>query len=143
MVDPAVSARMARVRSRDTAAELALRRELHRRGLRFFVQKHVLSDRRTVDIVFPRVKVAVFVDGCFWHACPRHGTQSHTNSEWWRQKLARNVERDRQTDADLRAAGWTVVRVWEHEAIMGAAETVAAVINERRTFTRLVSGTRR
>lgn len=127
-VDPATSARMARVRSRDTTAELAVRRELHRRGRRFFVNRRLLGDRRTVDVVFPSGKVAVFVDGCFWHVCPRHGTGSHTNTQWWSDKLARNVERDRRTDADLRAAGWTVVRIWEHEGIQAAADLVEAAL---------------
>lgn len=126
--DPRLSARMARVRSRDTTAEVALRRELHRRGRRFFVQRHVLGDRRSVDIVFPGARLAVFVDGCFWHACPDHGTTSHTNTEWWREKLERNVARDRRADADLAAAGWIVVRVWEHEAITSAADRVEAVL---------------
>lgn len=130
-VDPKTSARMARVRSRDTAAELALRRELHRRGRRFFVQRHLLGDRRTVDVVFPAARVAVFVDGCFWHSCPRHGTQSHTNSRWWAEKLARNVERDRRTTVELAALGWTVVRIWEHESIESAADIVEATLIAR------------
>lgn len=128
-VDPKVSARMARVRSRDTVAELALRRELHRRGRRFFVQRKLLGDRRTVDVVFPRAKVAVFVDGCFWHSCPRHGTSSHTNSAWWAEKLTRNVERDRRTNTELHSAGWTVVRVWEHESVSAAADAVEAALH--------------
>lgn len=131
VVDPKVSARMARVRTRDTAAEMALRRELHRRGRRFFVQRKLLGDRRTVDLVFPRSKVAVFVDGCFWHACPRHGTSSHTNAQWWSDKLARNVERDRRTDWDLAQSGWTVLRLWEHESVSAAADAVERLLPAR------------
>lgn len=122
---------MRRIRSRDSAPEIALRRELHRRGRRFFVQRHLLGDRRTADIVFPRARVAVFVDGCFWHSCPLHGTQSRTNSEWWQEKLLRNQRRDRQTDRDLLNAGWVVVRVWEHERPTEAADKVEFVIRSR------------
>jgi len=126
--DAATSARMARVRNRDTAAELAVRRELHRRGRRYFVQRAILPGRRRPDIVFPRAKVAVFVDGCFWHSCPRHATRPKTNGTWWAEKLARNVARDRQTDADLEAAGWRVVRVWEHEPATSAADVIEAAL---------------
>nr|WP_034654163.1 very short patch repair endonuclease [Cellulosimicrobium sp. MM] len=128
--DAATSARMAQVRNRDTAAELAVRRELHRRGLRYFVQRAVLPGRRRADIVFPRARVAVFVDGCFWHSCPQHATSPKTNAAWWADKLARNVSRDRQTDADLRAAGWQVVRLWEHESASDAADAVEAAVRE-------------
>ncbi|WP_211340824.1 very short patch repair endonuclease [Xylanimonas allomyrinae] len=126
--DAATSARMARVRNRDTAAELAVRRELHRRGRRYFVQRAILPGRRRPDIVFPRAKVAVFVDGCFWHSCPQHATRPKTNAAWWAEKLARNVARDRQTDADLEAAGWRVVRVWEHEPATSAADVIEAAL---------------
>ncbi|WP_231496063.1 very short patch repair endonuclease [Cellulomonas sp. HZM] len=131
-VNPKTSARMARVRSRDTTPEMALRRELHRRGRRFYVNRRLLGDRRTADIVFPRARLAVFVDGCFWHMCPRHGTQSHTNSDWWREKLSGNVERDRRTDVDLAAAGWAVLRVWEHDSVAGAAEAVEEALRRLR-----------
>lgn len=128
--DAATSARMAQVRNRDTAAELAVRRELHRRGFRYFVQRAVLPGRGRVDIVLPRARVAVFVDGCFWHSCPEHATSPKTNAEWWADKLARNVARDRQTDSDLRAAGWRVLRVWEHEEAASAADRVVAAVKE-------------
>lgn len=128
--DASTSARMARVRNRDTAAELAVRRELHRRGRRYFVQRAVLPGRRRADIVFPRARVAVFVDGCFWHSCPEHATSPKTNAEWWAEKLARNAARDRRTDADLRAAGWRVVRVWEHESASDAADSVEAAVRD-------------
>jgi DNA mismatch endonuclease (patch repair protein) len=103
-------------RRRDTRPELALRREMHRRGWRYRVDAPVLPGlRRRADMLFIKVKVAVFVDGCYWHACPVHGTQAKTNADFWREKLAANVARDRDTDRRLSGAGWTVVRVWEHE----------------------------
>ena len=128
--DAATSARMARIRNRDTAAELSIRKELHRRGRRYFVQRAVLPGRRRADIVFPRAKVAVFVDGCFWHSCPEHATSPKTNADWWADKLARNVARDRQTDSDLQAAGWCVIRVWEHESASDAADAIEAAVRE-------------
>lgn len=116
---------MSRQRRRDTAPEVALRRELHRRGLRFFVDRAPLPGlRRRADLVFPRRRIAVYVDGCFWHRCPVHATDPKNNSEWWAAKLAGNVARDRDTDARLTAAGWTVVRIWEHEDPLVAADRV-------------------
>ena len=122
---------MTRVRQRDTASEVALRRELHRRGRRFFVDRAPIKGRRRADIVFPRAKVAVFVDGCFWHSCPLHATSPKNNAEWWSAKLKVNVQRDRDTDATLHSAGWTVVRVWEHESPAAAADDVEAVLPAR------------
>lgn len=87
--------------------------------------------RRTADIVFARAKVAVFVDGCFWHACPEHGTSSKTNAEWWKAKLARNVDRDADTDRRLGDAGWTAVRVWEHEEPDDAASRVHTIVTHQ------------
>jgi len=89
--------------------------------------------RRTADILFRPAKVAVFVDGCFWHACPQHGTRPTTNSDYWVPKLQRNVDRDRQTDAALEQSGWTVVRVWEHEDPTDAALRIAEIVHSRRT----------
>lgn len=130
------SARMARVRQRDTAPELALRRELHRRGRRYFVNRSPLGGRRRADIVFPSARVAIFVDGCFWHSCPLHGTYPRSNASWWRDKLAANVARDRDTDVTLTAAGWLVIRVWEHEDVADAADIVEAALAPRvRTVT--------
>ncbi|MEC3955716.1 very short patch repair endonuclease [Nocardia sp. CDC153] len=123
--DAATSARLARQRRVGTKPELALRRELHRRGKRFFVDRAPLPGlRRRADLVFPRLKVAVYVDGCFWHSCPEHATHPKNNAEWWAAKLAGNVARDRDTDARLTAAGWTVVRVWEHQDAESAADLV-------------------
>jgi len=105
---------MAAVRQRDTEPELALRRALFSCGLRFrrgFGSK--LPGRP--DIVFPRAKVAVFVDGCFWHSCPLHGSYPRQNASFWATKLTRNVCRDRENDSALRELSWEVVRVWEHE----------------------------
>jgi DNA mismatch endonuclease (patch repair protein) len=114
---------------------MPLRRALHGRGLRFFVDRAPLTDypRRRADIVFPRLRLAVFVDGCFWHGCPQHATAPKTNSEWWRAKLEANRRRDRETDVALQAAGWKVVRVWEHEGADGAAEHVAAIVARLRS----------
>ncbi|MCQ4120390.1 very short patch repair endonuclease [Rhodococcus tibetensis] len=123
--DPATSARMRAQRRRDTVPELGLRRELHRRGVRFFVDRApVKGIRRRADLVFPRRKVAVYVDGCFWHSCPEHATFPKNNAEWWADKLAGNVTRDRDTDARLAESGWTVVRIWEHEDPVEAADRV-------------------
>lgn len=124
---------MRRQARKDTAAEIALRRELHRRGLRYRVEYPVPGmPRRRMDIAFTRAKVAVFVDGCFWHACPEHGTNPANNGVWWAEKLRRNVERDRETDAHLETVGWTVLRMWEHESPAGAADDVAKVVLSRR-----------
>ena len=129
----AVRARMALQRRRDTSPELALRRALHRIGLRFRVD-YPLPDipRRRADVVFTRVGLAVFVDGCFWHDCPEHGTRPRSRAAWWEEKLRRNVERDRDTDSRLTNAGWTVVRFWEHADMEGAAVEV------QRTYRRLL-----
>ncbi|MFF2114832.1 very short patch repair endonuclease [Rhodococcus sp. ACS1] len=127
--DPATSARMRAQRRRDTAPELALRRELHRRGARYYVDRAPMKGvRRRADLVFPRRKVAVYVDGCFWHSCPQHATFPKNNAQWWAEKLAGNVTRDRDTDAALTDAGWTVVRIWEHENPVVAADRVQAAL---------------
>jgi DNA mismatch endonuclease (patch repair protein) len=125
----AVRVRMRRTAQRDTPPELALRSALHRLGLRFRV--HVRPIRgllRQADVAFPSARVAVFVDGCFWHGCPLHGTWPKANAEWWRAKIESNRARDADTDRRLRAAGWTVVRVWEHEDPEEAAKRVAGLV---------------
>lgn len=107
---------MSRVRRTGTAPELALRSAMHARGLRFRVQVAVpTAPRRTIDIALTRAKVAIFVDGCFWHGCPQHLHLPAHNREWWRWKLHSVQTRDADTDARLRDSGWLVVRVWEHE----------------------------
>lgn len=127
--DAATSARMARQRRSGTKPELALRKELHRRGLRYFVDRApIRGQRRRADLVFPRLRVAVYVDGCFWHRCPQHATDPRNNGEWWAAKLAGNVARDRATDTALTEAGWQVIRVWEHEDAVAAADRVQAAL---------------
>lgn len=120
---------MSRAKRKDTAPELALRRELHARGLRYRVTFPVPGQRRrTIDVAFTRAKVAVFVDGCFWHGCPEHGTRPRSNSAWWRDKLAANRARDADTDQTLIALGWTVVRAWEHEVPADVADRVEVIV---------------
>lgn len=126
----ATSARLGRQLRSATKPEIALRRELHRRGLRFRVNVGGLPGRP--DIVFTRAKVAVFVDGCFWHRCPDHATFPRNNADWWRLKLERNVVRDRAKDAALRDLGWSVLHVWEHESADVAADRVEAEWRRRR-----------
>ena len=131
------TARMSRQRRRDTAPELELRRALYRRGFRYRVNRPLEGmPRRRADITFVGARTAVFVDGCFWHRCPFHATEPANNGAWWEQKLAANVLRDRDTDARLRAAGWTVLRFWEHEDAEASAEVIARVLEERRSTTR-------
>ena len=120
-------------RSRDTGPEMELRRLLHALGLRYRVSARPLPDlRRTADIVFRPAKVAVFVDGCFWHRCPEHGSEPRANSDYWTPKLDRNVERDEETNSALKAAGWKVIRIWEHEGATRAAKRVARAVQFRR-----------
>lgn len=113
---------------------MALRRELHARGLRYRVQFKVTGlPRRTIDIAFTRHRVAVFVDGCFWHRCPAHATFPKANAEWWKDKLEGNVRRDHRTDELLAELGWTVVRVWEHEDAVRAADRVVGALGSARS----------
>jgi len=120
-------------RKRDTAPELAVRRRLHALGLRYRVNCRPLPDKRwTADVVFTRARVAVFIDGCFWHGCPAHFSQPRTNTSYWGPKIARNQTRDAQVDAALADAGWAVVRAWEHEPASDVAERVATVVSARR-----------
>lgn len=128
----AVSVRMSRQARRDTAPELLLRRALHAMGLRFRVDAPLPGiPRRRADVLLTRARLAAFVDGCFWHACPLHGTAPVTNAEWWREKLARNVARDRDTDERLIGQGWLVLRFWEHEDMTVAASTVRHTWRDR------------
>jgi DNA mismatch endonuclease (patch repair protein) len=134
---PALSRRMSVARRRDTACELEIRRALHARGLRYRVNVPLpMNRRRTIDIAFTAARVAVFVDGCFWHGCPEHGTQPRANSEWWQTKLAANKARDADTTAVLEADRWTVVRVWEHADPAEAADVIARAVAARRTAAR-------
>lgn len=132
-VNASTSRRMSRQRTRDTKPEMLLRRELYRRGLRYRVNAALPGlPRRRADVLFTRARVAVFVDGCFWHGCPEHKTAPTTNGAWWAAKLARNIERDRETDAHLRSSGWTVLRVWEHEHIEHAATDIEQFVRSRQ-----------
>jgi DNA mismatch endonuclease (patch repair protein) len=122
---------MQATRRRDTGPEMALRRELHRRGLRYRVDAPVLPGlRRRADLVFTRARVAVFVDGCFWHGCPQHCTSAKSNAAFWAAKITANQARDADTTRRLREAGWTVVRIWEHEAAPAAAGHVQSILRQ-------------
>jgi DNA mismatch endonuclease (patch repair protein) len=129
------AANMRANRRTDTKPELALRHALHRLGYRYRKDYRLdLDSGRRVrpDIAFTRRKVAVFVDGCFWHACPEHGSKPRANEWYWGPKLLRNTERDRINDAALNLAGWTVVRLWEHVPLDEALATVVAVLTANR-----------
>ncbi|MFJ2728828.1 very short patch repair endonuclease [Streptomyces collinus] len=120
---------MSRQASKDTGVELAVRRLLHAAGLRYRVEYPVPGmARRRIDVAFTRARVAVLIDGCFWHGCPQHATQPKANAEWWRTKLDRNMARDRETTEHLTAQGWTVLRFWEHEAPEEVAVRVRAAV---------------
>jgi DNA mismatch endonuclease, patch repair protein len=126
--DPATSRRMSTQRERDTACELALRRALWQLGYRYRKHYHLPGTRREIDIAFVKPRVAILVDGCFWHVCPEHGTVPRRNREWWQAKLSANVARDRDTDARLQSLGWTVIRLWEHVALDDAVRSALAVL---------------
>ncbi|MFI5762629.1 very short patch repair endonuclease [Streptomyces sp. NPDC051563] len=124
---------MSRQKSKDTGIEMALRRALHAAGLRYRVHRRPARGvRREADIVFGPTKVAVFVDGCFWHGCPDHATWPRRNAEFWRSKIEGNRARDRDTDARLAESGWLSLRVWEHESPDEAAVRIARAVEERR-----------
>jgi DNA mismatch endonuclease (patch repair protein) len=119
-------------KSRDTKPELALRRAAHALGLRYRVSVRPLPKvRRTADMVFTKAKIAVFLDGCFWHGCPEHHTKSATNAAYWAEKVMRNRERDAETDRLFVEAGWAVIRVWEHEDPIESAGRVAEQVRAR------------
>jgi len=125
---------MQRQQTRDTAPEMAVRRLLHAAGLRYRVDVAPLPNlRRRADVVFGPAHVALFVDGCFWHGCPVHGSRRTTaNSEYWSAKVERNQARDRDTDERLRAAGWLPLRVWEHQDPNAVAAAVLETVRSRR-----------
>jgi len=117
--------RMQANRSRDTQPELLIRSTLHQRGLRFCVDRQPVEGvRRRADIVFARAHIAVFIDGCFWHGCPEHGTWPKANAKFWREKIMANQRRDADTDRRLRKAGWEIIRIWEHEDPSKAADRI-------------------
>ncbi|MEV6895835.1 very short patch repair endonuclease [Amycolatopsis sp. NPDC051372] len=130
----AVRARMSKQKSRDTGIEIALRKILHAAGFRYRVHRRpVKGVRREADLVFGPARVAVFVDGCFWHGCPDHATWPKNNADFWRTKIETNRRRDADTDTRLHDAGWLAVRIWEHEAVDTAADRVIAAVSERRS----------
>lgn len=127
-----IRVRMSKTKRRETAPEVALRTALHRLGFRYRVDLAVDGTRRRADIVFPTERLAIFVDGCFWHACPVHGTLPKRNHDWWAAKLAGNKDRDRSTDLRLRANGWEVLRFWEHDDPASSAALVKEALLTRR-----------
>ena len=125
-----VSAVMKRVRTKNSKPEVLIRKVLHEMGLRYRLHRKDLPGRP--DVVFGPAKVAVFVDGCFWHHCPEHGTLPKNNREWWAAKFKRTRERDREKDEQLKALGWLPVHVWEHEDPYEAATRIAGIVKSRR-----------
>jgi len=124
-----IRVRMERQLRRDTGPELAVRKELHHRGIRFRVDVKPEPDlRMRGDLVWRGRKVVVMIDGCYWHGCPTHGTSAKNNAQWWREKIGANVERDRRHDAALHERGWTVMRFWEHEDPIRVADAIEAVV---------------
>jgi DNA mismatch endonuclease, patch repair protein len=120
-------------RGRDTRPEIAVRRAAHAQGLRYRVNARPLPGlRRTADMVFSRLKIAVFVDGCFWHGCPQHHTVARTNADYWSRKVSSNMARDADTDDILEQAGWISLRFWEHEEPSSAVIVIARTIRQRQ-----------
>ncbi|WP_446725081.1 very short patch repair endonuclease [Nocardiopsis sp. N85] len=118
-------------KGRDTGPELAVRRLVHAAGLRYRVSaRPVPTLRRTADLVFTRRRVAVFIDGCFWHGCPEHHTRARTNAAYWSEKVETNRSRDADTDRRLTEAGWTVLRFWEHEEPAEVAGRIVEAVRE-------------
>lgn len=129
-----VRRRMSLTPRRDTGPELAVRRALHRLGLRYRVDAPVpgVGVRRRADLIFGPARVAVFIDGCFWHACPDHLRPASVNGQWWAEKLANTAARDRDTDERIRCAGWLALRFWEHEDPELVAGRIATEVRRRR-----------
>lgn len=122
---------MRRNRGRDTSLELRIRRALHGRGLRYRVDLAPLKGLRSrADIVFTRARVAIYLDGCFWHGCPLHGTIPKSNVAYWVPKLERNRARDREATGALEAAGWTVLRFWEHESERAVVDVIVSRVRD-------------
>ena len=121
---------MARVKQKDTDAERALSSALHAEGLRFRLHRRI--EGIAADIVFPVAKLAVFVDGCFWHGCPKHATYPKSNQDYWLPKLKENRERDKRQTTRLRKAGWSVIRVWEHDCLPPSPKVVSRIVDACR-----------
>ncbi len=131
-----VRARMQKQMRRDTDPEVQVRRRLHAAGIRYRVDNKLEADLRTRgDIVWRGLRIAVFIDGCYWHGCPLHATRPKANADWWARKLDGNVTRDRRADATLAARGWKVLRYWEHESPDAVADAVIVEIQRRRAAT--------
>lgn len=131
---------MAKVRTTDTAPEMKIRSRLHAMGFRYRVDRRPERDVNTrADIVFGPAKVAVYVDGCFWHGCPEHGSLPRANRERWRAKLRRTGERDREVTARLERSGWRVIRIWEHEDPAKAAARIATTVGNSRSKGQVVA----
>lgn len=125
---------MSRQRRTGTEPELRVRRILHARGIRFRVNTTLERGLRCkADIAWRGIQLAVFIDGCFWHGCPKHATRPQANEEWWAAKLDGNIARDCRTTADLQARGWTVLRFWEHEVPADVADAICAKLAELRS----------
>ncbi|WP_074249834.1 very short patch repair endonuclease [Mycobacteroides abscessus] len=127
------SRNMAAIRRKDTKPEVELRSALHRLGYRFRKDYPIRVDGKLLrpDIAFTRQKIAIFIDGCFWHCCPQHGHQPNVNADYWSLKLQGNVARDRKQTATLQDAGWQVVRFWEHEDLDRVISDLATLIRKR------------
>lgn len=124
-----VSRQMSVMPTKDTGTEKALRHQLHKLGMRYRTHLRTLPGKP--DVAFTRARIAVFVDGCFWHRCPDHGTSPKNNAEWWAEKLEANVERDQRKDAALRQLGWLPFHVWEHDDPAAAAATIRDLWRQR------------
>ena len=130
---PRVRNRMQQQPSWNTKPELRLRKELHARGLRFRIHRRLLpGSRRTTDIAFGPSRVAVYVDGCFWHGCPEHYRPPSENPGYWHPKIANNRRRDHETDEALGSLGWLVIRAWEHDDFDAIADRVELAVLKRR-----------
>lgn len=129
LIDATTSSRMSRQRRRDTQCERAVRTLIHAAGLRYRIHYPVPEMlRRRADIVFPSRKIAIFIDGCFWHVCPMHATWPKSNAQWWAKKLQENRRRDSATDEHLTHLGWTVLRFWEHQPPEEVASCIVRVL---------------
>ena len=124
-----VSAQMKKMPTRDLKPEVLIRQQLHRLGLRYRIHRKDLLGKP--DITFRPSKVAVFVDGCFWHNCPEHGTILKNNRAWWLEKFQRNQERDKRKDEQLKEMGWLPIHVWEHEDPDTAARNIKELVKKR------------
>lgn len=132
-MNPAISRRMRKTRSKNNSLEVAVRKGLYALGIRYRIHYPVPGMlRRSSDIAFPQLRIAVFLDGCFWHSCPIHRSDPKTNVAFWAEKLRRNVERDRSTDDHLRPLGWEAVRFWAHQAPEEIVRDICSVVHAKR-----------